>query len=964
MNCLPIMLPMRNENDQLIKYTFCPSGNCLNIPEIKYSYNLLNTQFQFKCVCQKYNNNTEMNLNEFLFKSSQLNCYSCSRKLLDGQIIYCIECKNIFDVNCLEIHHRAAKHSHYIQLNKNIFNYCLEHKTPLIFRCVDCNKSLCGKCDFSLHDAKGHLLEQLRNKINFNQNDLDKIKSTFEKQKKYFEKIKAFNNNLIQNLENDIQIKERIINNYLTNKSDYNSILNLKNIYISNNEKYENILDEMFKEKDDNCQNHEGENISDFINNYLSTLYYGLMINKEEAINNSLISDLEKKVISFNPQLNNDNNNLMNMNNQMQEENIIYYNSNIENSKNNSNILFNSADINKIYNNYNLTPNEQNNNNFSNLSGLFDDKILDNKNIEEISHISLDQKNSIISGQNLSGHKKQNSNIKFRCFKNINKLKSSKLFNNKLSKNPKIKKRISISNNNFLKNSAISLSNSISSSNKKRFIKSSKRVKSLTNIKLLKKNQKKTKIKAESDISSDSQEINSVDSSKNNGKKERKNINYINNMTLLKSGNVAVSKKEAVEIYNLCQIKFSEGNGYYNNELIQNNCLLQRINLVKNRKISYVYQLDDETLLCATYAKIFRIRLKNHDTAHEIISFIKIETSEIPTKIISLGNEFLVLLTEQKVFCNIKIFKNNNSEPKNFQKQNNSNENKINNENNNSINNLRNKLDPNQMLSNYDDVPAIGNCGLFVGKEIEEDTSFELISKNINEQRKLWVSVHPIEKKLNYKNNSLDKNNDNYLYEFIATSNKTYDYGQDAIVFYGIKKKKKGKCNYTIEKIQEIPNISCSTETDTICQINDKYLCIGLQNHNLKEQLSGFAIIDIYKRSYYRIILEQEISCVYYNAVNNLLFASMEVRDPKGNYFSSKVYKIIFEKGDKGDEEIGFHKLFEFKNNHTDSITSIQQIGFNKTEENINSSNAINEIIFATSSKDSTLELVKFKSSN
>jgi hypothetical protein len=33
-------------------------------------------------------------------------------------------------------------------------------------------------------------------------------------------------------LENDIMIKERIINNYKNNKNDYNSIINLKNTMI------------------------------------------------------------------------------------------------------------------------------------------------------------------------------------------------------------------------------------------------------------------------------------------------------------------------------------------------------------------------------------------------------------------------------------------------------------------------------------------------------------------------------------------------------------------------------------------------------------------------------------------------------------------------------------------------------------------------------------------------------------
>jgi len=61
-------------------------------------------------------------------------------------------------------------------------------------------------------------------------------------------------------------------------------------------------------------------------------------------------------------------------------------------------------------------------------------------------------------------------------------------------------------------------------------------------------------------------------------------------------------------------------------------------------------------LLCATYSKLVRIKLTNHDSSYETLSFIKIG-NEFPRKVISLGTEFLVILTEVKKYCNIKIFK-------------------------------------------------------------------------------------------------------------------------------------------------------------------------------------------------------------------------------------------------------------------------------------------------------------------
>ena len=418
-------------------------------------------------------------------------------------------------------------------------------------------------------------------------------------------------------------------------------------------------------------------------------------------------------------------------------------------------------------------------------------------------------------------------------------------------------------------------------------------------------------------------------------------------MILLKTGNVAVSLKEAVEIYNLRQLNFTGANCVYYNDVIQNNCLVQRINLVKGRKISYVFELFDETLLCSTYGKIFRIKLKNDDSNHEIISFLNLENSELPTKIISLGNDFLVILTEQKVFCNMKLFQNIEYDEE--QIKNMSYKDKINNEN-------KNKTEINPSLNNYDDVPAIGNCGLFVSKELDEDTSFELIIKNFNENRKLWVSIFPIEKK---EGNDYDSNNENqnYLYEFIATSNATYDLGKDKLAFFGLYQSGGDGCK--VEKIKEIPGLSCSAEADSICRINDRYLCVGLQNFNLNGQISGFAFIDVYKRDFSRIVSDQEISCIHYNAERNLLFASMEVRDPNKYYFATKIYEVIKKKGDKGNEELELNQIYKYRNKHTDIITSIHPINVSYFKVNIEQQNISNNVIFVTSSKDSTLEVVK-----
>ena len=908
MNQIPITYA--NNNTQPNKYIFCPFGTCLNIPEIHYLNNPLKTEFEFNCSCQKNKNNNvqlKMDLKSFLENSSYLNCSACMRRLLNEQIIYCIECKTIFDVFCVENHHRIARHSHYIQLNKNIFNFCLDHKSPLIFRCMDCGQSFCSKCNFAYHDEKGHKLEQLK-QFSLNQNEFDKIKNAFDRQKLFFEKIKEINKNMIETLENDIQIKERIINNYLVNKSDYISMLNMKNINIQNNEKYENILDDIINKKAENNKEEKSESKSnDFINNYLSTLYYSLMINKEEEINSSLIDVLSKKIININPSINKPDVNEMSMVHRMIEEKNNNYNS-IENSKNSSGVSLNS---NKNADN-NITLNN---------------KYIDSSQMDSLSDVKYDN--------NMNSQINYQENIKKRI-DNINNLNKSHKHNS-AHKKP-------YASTNLLFKSVSSISQT--SSEKKPRTKTSRKIKLLNGKKKKNKSQKSSPKKVESKVSSEPQKIISEDTLSKNDNKSKKNNNHINNMILLKSGNIAVSLKEAIEIYNLSQLNFS-GACFYDNDIIQNNCLIQRINLVKNRKINYVLELFDTTLLCATYSKIFRIKLTNNDSHYEVISYLKIENSELPTKIISLGNEFLVILTEQKMNCNMKLFQNIAKDTRDKQEQNNSCKNIINNDKN-------TKIEINSISNNYDDVPAIGNCGLFVSKEIKEDNTFELITKNFNEIRKLWVSIYPIERKPDNDNRN---NNEKYLYEFIATSNATYDLGKDKVAFFGIMKNKKEK--YSVKKITEIDGLSCSAEADSICQINDKYICVGLQNHNLNGQISGFAFIDINRKEICRIVCDQEISCVCYNPKNNLLFASMEVRDPNKNYFTTKIYEVIKNKGDKGNEEIELKQIYKHRNKHDDIISSVQQLNISCLKANQKEQNVLDNIIFVTSSKDSTLEVVK-----
>jgi hypothetical protein len=236
---------------------------------------------------------------------------------------------------------------------------------------------------------------------------------------------------------------------------------------------------------------------------------------------------------------------------------------------------------------------------------------------------------------------------------------------------------------------------------------------------------------------------------------------------------------------------------------------------------------------------------------------------------------------------------------------------------------------------------------------IKEDTSFKSLDKILDDMGILWVSIFPIEKK--FKNNKKiiykkDSENDVYLYEFIATSNAVFKFGKNNVIFFGINKDISTD-DYSIKTIKIIDQISCSVEPDSICQLNEKYICIGLQNYGLYEQTDGFALVDIEKREFFKQINGHNISSIYFDKENNFLISSMEVilKDEK-NYFLTKIYKV--NNNEEGKEnKINFENIFQIKNGQNSSIISINKV---PTLSN-------KDYIFVTSSSKSKFELVRLE---
>ena len=846
-----------NVNHQSKEFLFCPTENCFNIPEISYSYNPLKAEVQYKCKCNNnYNKEMKVELNEFSPKSNVV-CSQCRKSIIESKFLFCKYCNNYIHFECRNNHYNYNNHSDLDFTDKyKILNCCKEHKAIFIFRCMDCNESFCKECNMDTHLQKKHSLKQIVDLI-IDKNNFEKMNSTLTKQKIILNKIKDKNNTFIQTFENDIHIKQKIINNFIDNKSNYCSIVNLNNLYLKNNEKYENILMD-FINKNDEKQKNKNNDLDRYTDEILLPFYYSMMISKDESLHDIILESLENKIQKLKKVKK------KNIENQHLSQNI----------NNNSNFNRNINDLNsEIIESKNYSPNQINSNN----QEISNNKI--SKNIENNDFSIFSFKNDI-------------SNIKEDEDEDEDSNTDKNYIPKKFNKNKHISKK-----------------------------KTSKE----------KSNSKKGKNK------------------KNNNENDN---NIRNNMIALRSGNFAISIKKKVEIYDFKKLNFIEKKDFIDSNLI-NKCLIQEISFDKKGKgryINYIFQFKDQTLFCSFYSKIIRIKLLNNDKEHEIIGYINLENMELTRKMISLGNSMLAMLSDKGNYCKIKIYSkidesaNNNLNDYNIIKDefnsifsgifNNNN----NNQNNNNLKNEKENISSydinkkNQVQNNNENY-----------EDIIEDHEFKLELDNINTENIVWTSMFELVK---------NKNDENYLYEFILTSNTNLVDGEDWVEFYGVKKIF-GK--YSVDLIKKISGISCSYEPDIICQLNKNYICIGLQDYNWEGQKNGFALIDINKRELYKIIeINSPIYSLFYMKEKKMLLATMDSDNNEPN-FLVRAYKFLKNNEEKNKDDYTLNEIYKYKSEQVDVIVSIHSLLI----PNLN-----NKIIIITSSCKSNIEIVKAEIQN
>ena len=407
-------------------------------------------------------------------------------------------------------------------------------------------------------------------------------------------------------------------------------------------------------------------------------------------------------------------------------------------------------------------------------------------------------------------------------------------------------------------------------------------------------------------------------------------IKYINqeksifNMIVLKSGNIATSSKGIVTIYNSKNLLSNNENDY----------ILQKINISKNKKVSYVYEFPDETLFCSIYSKIFHLKLIENDTNYNFIGIIQLDKFELPSKLISIEDSFLAVLIVSKGTSLLRLFqKSNKFEEKNFNGE----------ESNNQIGSIgsENSDDDNQSAGKLNDY-----VDYLDKKDIKIDKEFYSFkgNNNINEDKILLCSIYEIKK------NNKKINQNEFKYEIISTSNSTFENGKDKLFFYSIKKLNENKLEIKIVKKLEI---SCSTEPDSICQLNKQNICIGLQKFK-EGQSNGIAIIHITKRYIVKIIEDLPISSLSFNLEKKLLYSSMELVDKSNkHHYLIKIFKVAKILG-----EINLNKYFEFESEHQNIVVSLSEIDINNNKDyKALNNNDNNSIIIATASIDSSLRL-------
>ena len=342
------------------------------------------------------------------------------------------------------------------------------------------------------------------------------------------------------------------------------------------------------------------------------------------------------------------------------------------------------------------------------------------------------------------------------------------------------------------------------------------------------------------------------------------------NITLNQRGNLIKRIYEKRRIYSLLvldsgNLAMGLSNGHikiYKNDLLKGNNFppLLTIERFKGRRINYIYQLKDKSLLCCTFSKIHHIKLKSSDTDYDYLGTNKLIPYEVPKKIIELGDNLIVSLGEKKIKkenetktkCILKIFnkiyKNEQGDNGGYLSD------------NASVNSFDSASSGWESIYSSEDEQSSSEEKMIVNEENEdyEDEYIKVYKSNKNIGKLFLCTIFAI-------NTIKDENG---AYKFVATSNAMFKGGKNLLAFYGMIKYEERNGYLTYIEDKTIDKIACSQNVDSICFLDKNIIGVSLQISKEKD-FDGIALIDVKEYSLIKIIQGMSIGIISMNLINN-----------------------------------------------------------------------------------------------
>jgi hypothetical protein len=264
----------------------CPVKNCRDMPIIKFIDN--SSKIEVKCATH-LNNGKIYNLNDYLKLCDKYNkkllCYNCQNNL-NNSFFCCSGCKRVFDEKCIintkcinQPFHKRVKITHNQYFDKIV---CLKHTKTYNKYCKNCKISFCEKCILKNHE-KHHVVKI--DEIKKTKNEINEIESNLNMAENYFTNIKKIVYEYLDDMEDKIKMKKLMLNNYMKNSFNGNSVENLENINLS--------IDKRYKEKIDNLLNKKD------IEKLFCLYYYQLMVEKGSDDYKNKITNIKKELMNL-----------------------------------------------------------------------------------------------------------------------------------------------------------------------------------------------------------------------------------------------------------------------------------------------------------------------------------------------------------------------------------------------------------------------------------------------------------------------------------------------------------------------------------------------------------------------------------------------------------------------------------------------------------------------------------------